>query len=48
MTTESRMISDQTRKTHWPPMAGKDDRTIALTKKGEAMARAIKLSRMAK
>ncbi len=42
------MISDQTRKTHWPPMAKGDGRTIALTKKGEAMARVIKLSRVAK
>jgi len=42
------MSSDQTRKTHWPPMARGDSRTIQLTRKGEGMARAIQLSRVAK
>ncbi len=40
-------ISAQTRATHWPPTARGHMRTIRLTKKGEGMARAIKLSREA-
>lgn len=40
-------ISDQTRHTHWPPTAQRTHGTTRLTKKGEGMARAIKLSRTA-
>jgi len=41
-------ISDQTRHTHWPPVAQGTHGTLRLTKKGEGMARATKLSRTAK
>ncbi len=40
-------ISDQTRHTHWPPTAQGTHYTLRLTKKGEGMARALKLSRIA-